>query len=312
MDEPIADAAEPRTEPAAHLALLAVQVLFSTLPIAAKYYVLPHVPPAGLVLLRTAGGAALLLAIARARGRRPVDDRRDLARLALYAALGVAINQLLFIEGLSRTTAVNAQVIGTTIPAFTLMFGVLAGVDRLGPARGAGLARAAAGAIYLVGPDRVELSPATTAGNAMILSNALAYSLYLVLSKPILKRYDTITVIAWVFAFGALFVAPFGAASLAGSGALATMPASAWAGVAFIVLLPTVGSYWLNAWALGRSAPSVVAAYIYLQPLLTGVMAVAVVHEPLDPRVVPSAALIFAGVALTTRRGSDREAGPDR
>jgi len=184
------------------------------------------------------------------------------------------------------------------------MFGVVAGVDRLGPARIAGIALAAVGAIYLVGPDRIQLSPETTAGNAMIATNALAYSLYLVLTKPILKRYDSITVITWVFAFGALFVAPFGAVSLASSGALRTMPASAWAGVAFIVLLPTVGSYWLNAWALGRSAPSVVAAYVYLQPLLTGVMAVAFLNEPLDPRVVPSAALIFAGVALTTRRGA--------
>ena len=307
MKEPTA---EPRTEPAAHLALLAVQLLFSTLPIAAKYYVLPYVPPAGLVLLRTVGGAVVLAAVARARGWRPVDDRRDLGRLALYAALGVAINQLLFIEGLSRTTAVNAQVIGTTIPAFTLMFGVLLGVDRLGPARIVGIVLAAAGAIYLVGPDRIQLSPETTAGNAMIASNALAYSLYLVLAKPILKRYDSITVITWVFAFGALFVAPFGAGSLATSGALRTMPASAWAGVAFIVLLPTVGSYWLNAWALGRSAPSVVAAYVYLQPLLTGVMAVAFQNERLDPRVVPSAALIFAGVALTTRAG--REVRPAR
>src|SRR6185369_17651375 len=97
----------------------------------------------------------------------PIDDRRDLARLALYAALGVAINQLLFIEGLSRTTAVNAQVIGTTIPVFTLMFGVVAGVDRLGSARIAGIALAAARAVYLVLPDRIQLSPETTAGDAM-------------------------------------------------------------------------------------------------------------------------------------------------
>jgi drug/metabolite transporter (DMT)-like permease len=138
----------------------------------------------------------------------------------------------------------------------------------------------------------------------MIATNALAYALYLVLTKPILKRYDSITVIAWVFVFGALFVAPFGAVSLAESGALATMPASAWAGVAFIVLLPTVGSYWLSAWALGRTAPSVVAAYVYLQPLLTGVLAVALKGEAIDPRALPSAALIFAGVALATRRSA--------
>lgn len=294
--------AEPRTEPAAHLALLAVQLLFSTLPVAAKYYVLPYLPPAGLVLLRVAGGAAVLYAVARGSGRSLVKDRRDLGRLALYGLLGVAINQLLFVEGLSRTTTVNAQVIGTTVPAFTLMFGVLMGVDRFTAPRVAGVALAAAGALYLVGPDRVQFTPEMTLGNAMILSNALAYSLYLVLSKPILKRYDSLTVITGVFFFGALFVAPFGAVSLARSGALATMPASAWAGIVFIILVPTIGSYLLSAWALARSAPSVVAVYIYLQPLITGILAVALQGEAIDPRAVPSTILIFLGVALATRR----------
>jgi drug/metabolite transporter (DMT)-like permease len=97
-------------------------------------------------------------------------------------------------------------------------------------------------------------------------------------------------------------VLPFGATSLARSGALSTMPPSAWAAVAFIILVPTVGSYWLNAWALKRSAPSVVATYVYLQPLLTGLLAVLLQGEPIDPRAIPSAALIFVGVALTTRR----------
>ena len=294
-------APERRTEPAAHAALLAVQVFFSTLPIAAKYHVLPHLPPAGLVMMRVIGGAAVLLALARARGSAAILDRRDLGKIAVYALLGVTVNQLLFIEGLSRTTAINAQVIGTTIPAFTLGFGVLLRIDRLSWTRVVGILLAAAGAVYLVGPDRIELTPDTTIGNTMIVANALAYSLYLVLVKPMLGKYDSISVIAWVFLFGTIGVLPFGAASLARSGALSTMPLSAWIAIVFIIIVPTVGSYWFNAWALKRSAPSVVASYVYLQPLLTGLLAVLMQGEPIDPRAIPSAALIFVGVALTTR-----------
>lgn len=293
---------EKRTEPAAHAALLAVQVFFSTLPIAAKYHVLPYVPPAGLVLLRVLGSAVVLATFARVRGRLTILDRQDFGKVALYATLGVAINQLLFIEGLSRTTAINAQVIATTIPAFTLGLGVLFGIDRLSWNRVAGIVLAAGGAVLLVGPDRIQFTPDTTIGNAMIAVNAIAYSLYLVLAKPILAKYDSLSVMAWVFIFGTLGVLPFGAISLARSGACTTMPASAWVGVAFIVLVPTVGSYLLNAWALKRSAPSVVATYVYVQPVLTGLLAVALQGESIDPRAVPSAVLIFAGVALTTRR----------
>ena len=295
------DRVEQRTQPAAHAALFCVQLFFSTLPIAAKYHVLPYLPPAALVLLRVAGSAVVLLAVARLGGGSRIRDRRDLAKLALYAALGVAANQLLFIGGLSRTTPINAQVIGTTIPAFTLAFGALVGVDRVSPTRMAGILLAAAGAVYLVGPDRVQFTPDTTIGNAMIAANALAYSLYLVLSKPMLKKYDSLGVMVWVFFFGTLFVAPFGAVSAARSGAIATMPLEAWLGLGFIILIPTVGAYALNAWALRRSAPSVVASYVYLQPLITGAIAVAVQNEPIDPRAIPATLLIFAGVALTTR-----------
>jgi drug/metabolite transporter (DMT)-like permease len=307
MDDPIATAQgrrapETGTSASAHAALLATQLCFSTLPIAAKYYVLPYLPPPALVLLRVLGAAAVFIGIARWSGRRPITNRRDLARLAFYAALGVALNQLLFVGGLSRTTPVNAQLIGTTIPAFTLMFGVVMGVERLSGMRIAGIVLAAAGAIFLVGPDRVRLSPDTTIGNAMIVANALAYSLYLVLAKPILMREDSVSVMAWVFVFGAALVAPFGAVSIVQSGAIASMPAEAWAGLAFIVLVPTVGSYLMNAWALGRSSPSVVAVYVYLQPFLTGLIAVSLHGERLDSRALPSAALIFAGVALATRR----------
>lgn len=297
---------QPRTTAAAHAALFAVQFCFSTLPIAAKYYVLPYLPPAGLSLLRVAGGAAILFAVTRTTARRHVHDRRDLVRLGLYALLGVAINQLLFIEGLSRTTPINAQVITTTIPAFTLMFGVALGVDRLSGLRIAGIVLAACGAIYLIGPDRIQFTPETTLGNAMITTNALSYSLYLVLAKPMLEKYDSLTVMARVFVFGTVLISPFGAVSLAGSHALGSMPLAAWAGVAFIVLVPTVGAYSLNAWALKRSAPSVVASYIYAQPLLTGVLAVTLRGEAIDPRAIPSAAMIFAGVALATRKRRPR------
>ena len=176
------------------------------------------------------------------------------------------------------------------------------GRERITRARLAGICLAAAGVLYLIGPDQITFSPEQTLGNAMIATNAASYALYLVLSKPILERYDSLTVLSWIFAFGALFVAPFGIAAFASPGALDGLSPSVLAAVAFIVLVATVGTYWLNTWALECVRPSVVAIYIYLQPLLTGVLAVWLLGETLNSRLLPSAALIFAGVALATLR----------
>ena len=73
--------------------------------------------------------------------------------------------------------------------------------------------------------------------------------------------------------------------------------------IVYIILVPTVGAYYLNAWALGRVSPSTVAVYIYLQPLIAFSVAPLLLGERLSWRTIVAAVLIFAGVLVVTRRG---------
>src|SRR6202011_5787616 len=107
-------------------------------------------------------------------------------------------------------------------------------------------------------------------GAVVIALNCLAYSLYLVFSLRIIRRLGAMTVITWLFTWGALLFTPLGARALA-AGCLSWSP-RAWLLVAFVVALPTVVAYIANAWALGRSTPTLVTIYIYLQPLLTALL----------------------------------------
>ena len=77
-----------------------------------------------------------------------------------------------------------------------------------------------------------------------------------------------------------------------------------WLAVAYIILVPTAGAYYLNAWALERVAPSTVAVYVYLQPLVAYAAAPFFLgaEEQLTARTFVAAALIFAGVAVVTLR----------
>jgi drug/metabolite transporter (DMT)-like permease len=75
-----------------------------------------------------------------------------------------------------------------------------------------------------------------------------------------------------------------------------------WVAVIYIILVPTVGCYYLNSWALARVPPSTVAVYIYLQPLIAFALAPTLLGERLSWRVIGAAALVFAGVILVTRR----------
>ena len=87
---------------------------------------------------------------------------------------------------------------------------------------------------------------------------------------------------------------------------LSDVSGKAWIAIIYIVLVPTVFVYYLNVWALTKVAPSIVAVYIYLQPLVAFGLAPAMLGETLNSRTLLSCLLIFAGVAVVTIRSRSR------
>ena len=82
----------------------------------------------------------------------------------------------------------------------------------------------------------------------------------------------------------------------------AAVPVAAWWWTAWIVIGPTVGTYFLNLWALKRTSSNVVAGFIYLQPLLTAAVAPMVLaNEALTTRAIGAGLAIFLGLACILR-----------
>jgi drug/metabolite transporter (DMT)-like permease len=285
---------------AVHLALVAVQILFASLAITGRL-VLPVFPPAGLALVRTSGAALALLGLCRLQRLPAIRDRRDLRRLACCGLLGIGINQTLYLFGLRHTTAINATILVTTTPVFTVLGSVLLRLEPPSPAKLAGIALAALGTVYLIGPDRVRLEPETALGNATIVVAMVAYAAYFIGTKPLLARYPPLSVSAYVMSFGALGVLPVGVPALLHAD-LAAVPAPIWWLVAYTVAGPTVLAYLLNVWALRRASSNVVAVYVYLQPILAaGVAPLALSGERVTVRAALAAVAIFTGVGLVLR-----------
>jgi drug/metabolite transporter (DMT)-like permease len=283
-----------------HLALVAVQLIFGTWPIFGKI-ALRALPSTGLVALRIAGAAVAFFSLLRFRGHLVVPRRGDLARLALYSLLGVVLNQFLFVKGLALSTVVNASLFITSIPVFTLLVSTLLGYERLTARAALGTIVAAAGVVFLVDPLRADLSGHTTLGNLLLVTSNIMYGAYIAVSRDVFRRYGALTAMTWVFAFGSLAAIPFGGYYLA-----QVNPQSVgWdvrLAVVYIILVPTVGAYYLNAWALERVTPSTVAVYIYLQPLIAFALAPLFLgaQERWGFRQGVAALLIFTGVAVVT------------
>jgi drug/metabolite transporter (DMT)-like permease len=284
-------------QPLVHLSLVVVQLLFASLAIAGRF-VLPHFPPGALVTVRVLGATLVLLAVNALIGGSWVRNRRDLLRLAILGMLGIAANQTLFLYGLKHTTAINATILVTTVPVFTVLGSVLIGREPPSALKFAGIGLAGIGAIYLIGPDRISLTPDVALGNALIVLGMACYAAYFLYSKPMLRRYGSVTVSFYVMFFASFGVLPFGLAAVQDM-RLPEISGAVWLWVAYIVVFPTILTYLLNLWALKRVSSNLVAVYIYLQPLFAAAVAPLVLPgEHLTARAALAGLAIFAGLAL--------------
>lgn len=291
-----------------HLALLFVQLLFSGFHVVGKA-VLGELPPLALAGFRVLVAAPVLLAVAFAVDRR-LPPLRELPRLALLGFLGVFANQLLFLVGLSYTTASNAAILMPSIPVFALALGALLGIQRATALQLLGVVSAATGAVLLLRPNEFSLADGTVLGNLLILANCLSYSAFLVLQRPVVERLPWRTVIAWSFLFGGLGVTAVSTPTLLAL-PYGEIRGATWWGVAYIAFLPTALGYLLATWAVRRSSPTLVAAYTTLQPLLSVALAAIFLGEVLGWREAVGFLFIAGGLlGVTAGSGPPDRPGP--
>jgi drug/metabolite transporter (DMT)-like permease len=284
--------------------LLLATLFFAALPIALKE-ALVEVAPIPIAALRAAGAAIILVTLDRVSSRsRPAP--RDWPKFAVLGLLGVAANQLLYIEGLSRIHATTATVLVAAIPIFTLAIAASIGQERLTLRRSTGVALSFGGILTLVGAAAVAGLTTSLVGDLFVLLNALSYASYLVFARPLIGRYGPTTTAAWVFGFGSIAVFLFASSTLA-SVPWGHLPIGFWAAMAFVVLFGTVGAYWLSVAALSHVQSSTVASFSFLQPVVTAALAAFFFHDSITLPLVVGGGFILVGVAVASTGGRARK-----
>ncbi len=282
-----------------HAALGGAQVLFGLFPIVGTLaFGVGGVDPLGLGAWRIVAGALVLGLISLTLfGAKALPARADLPRAFACAILGVALNQGLFLSGLALSTPMNAGIVICLIPVFTYTFAVLLKQEALAAGRGLGILVALLGTLPLVFPDGLSGLGEHGLGNLLMVGNAASYSLYLVLGKPLLKRYPPLAVTAWAY-LGSLVAVPL----FAWNARLLPSSTSAWMAVAYVVIGPTILGYGANLFALARVPASTTAIWIYVQPLISALAAWWVFSEHPSPNMLLAALGLFVGMGLITRR----------
>ena len=145
-----------------------------------------------------------------------------------------------------------------------------------------------------------QLGTSTWLGDVLIFINATSYGLYLVIVKPLMKKYKPITIIKWVFLFGYIIVFPMGWNEFTQI-QWSEMPTIVIWETVYVVVATTFFAYLFNIYALKVLSPTVASSYIYLQPVLAGLFAVWMGRDHITLLKVLAAVLIFAGVYLVSK-----------
>lgn len=229
-------------------------------------------------------------------------ERGDRLRLFLCAVTGIAVNQLMFLKGLSLTYPIHAALLLLITPILIVFIAAWILKERLGMLKIAGLMLGISGALVLILAKEVSGSAADIlTGDILIIINAVSYTIYFVLVKPLMLKYNPIVILRWIFTIGLFLVLPFGWEEFVQI-PWANYTAIDYTSMVLIVFSGTFLAYLFNLYGIKNLGASIAGFYIYTQPVFAALIAMAFLHEQLAAYKIAAALLIFGGVYLANKK----------
>ncbi len=256
----------------------------------------------GFVMLRVIGAAALFWIIS-IFGPKEKIDKKDYLRMLICAILGMGVNMLVFFKGLSLSTPINSAVLITTTPIIVLIMSAILIKEKITRRKVFGIFMGLIGAMGLIifGTEIRQDAPNIPLGNFLILMNSVFYGTYLILAKILISKYHPFTFMKWLFSLGILICLPFGFQEMSEI-QWSLLPFDIIWRIAFVIIGTTFFTYLFNIFALTQLKASTLSAFIYVQPILGILFAIAMGKDTLTTIKILAAAMVLFGVYLSSRK----------
>lgn len=290
----------------AHFALLATNLFFAVNLICAKeLFKGSFIKPFGLNLIRIVVTAILLWGLFLFKPEKTTIKKADWPRFVLCAITGIVINQLLFIKGLSYTYPIHASLLMLITPILITFIASWLLKESLHMYKIIGLVFGITGASVLILARKQDAHAVDVLlGDTLIIINAISYTFYFILVKPLMKIYPPIVIIRTVFTLGVFIALPF-----CWSETISTpwhlFHSLQWIELGLIVVGGTFLAYLFNAFGIQQLGASISGTYIYLQPVFTALMTVVFMGDRLQLYKLIAAFFIFSGLYLANKTPQD-------
>ena len=248
---------------------------------------------AGVIML------SITLILKRPHPKRNTEFFLPLVPLSL---LGMALGQGLFLFGLKLTSSVNTAIITSTIPLITMIIVVLRGQEKLTLSKCIGFVVAFLGVFFIKDLAGVNFTIDTVKGDLLVLSGALCFALYLSYGKKYLMSFDNMWVTSYMFLISAAMMFIINIIMGNSFDLNQSFSADFILCGSYTIIGATLLTYFLNNWALRRAASGNVALFIYLQPVVAGVIGYLFLDEIITTRMIICSILIIFGVLITLKK----------
>ena len=230
--------------------------------------------------------------------------RGDWWRLLGLGLIGNTCYQLLFINGIDRTTAGNSALLLATTPIFVSLISAAFGLEQVGKLAWAGVFLSFTGIfMVIVGSGKeLGLDKGTIGGDILVLIGATAWSLYTVLSKPMLSRYSALKLTALAMAAGTPFIVLFSIPQLLVQD-WAAVSWRGWLGLFFSGSMAIALAYIIWNSGVSKVGGARTAVYSNLSPVIAAIFAWLTLGEAITTFMIVGAAMIFLGIYLTRKSG---------
>lgn len=265
-----------------------------------------YIDPIALVFLRVVGAVVLFWVLSLFVKTQKIE-KEDMKKMTWLALFGVVINQVFFIWGLRYTTPINSSIIMISNPIMVFLFTLFVLKERLTTFKISGLALAITGAVLILRyRGNFEVGSDTIAGDIMTLINSASWAIFVVMVKPIMMKYNTVNAMKWMFLFGSIYMLPIGFSDFYHIDWAGLTPKAIF-GITFVVVATTFLAYLLNIYGLQELSPNTVSAYIYLQPFLATLFAIAMKEDEITTTKIVSGFLIILGLYLVNKKAKKPE-----
>ncbi|CAN5893495.1 hypothetical protein BH11PSE13_BH11PSE13_35010 [soil metagenome] len=263
-------------------------------------FVIGKTDPLTLGVFRFGIGFLLLWPVAVLRHER-WPARRDWPGVVGLGLLFFGLFPALFNASLAFTTAARGAIALSTLPLLTMLAGAAIGTERLTGRKTLGVLIAMAGVVAALVSGLSSAPAGAWRGDLLMIAAALCMAIYNVGSKPFIGRSSPIGFTVVAMGVGAVCLTAISAAR-GGFAPVAQFGPAQWWAVSYLGVFGGAIGFYLWAFALGRTTPTLVALSVTLNPIAAALVGTVLLDEPIRLSLVVGMTMVLAGIAIATTR----------